>query len=312
MIRVRAVCFDLDNTLWDVWPVIRARRAGDVRFSGAALSARGRGAHRRGDARRARKNRGRPIRRCATTSPSCASRRCGSMPASSATPRPWSRKRSKRSSRRATRSCCTTTCCPAWSSCAPRFRLFTASNGNADLARIGLAHYFERSVAARQVGALKPDPADLPQGDRRHGPGAGTRSSMSATIRSSTWWGRGVPACRRSGSIGSRRRGRRSFAPPDHSVRSLAELASGLTALRAAGDCIAGSRRLQALPFLPAFNHLRPIALPLRLAYIPRRSLCLCPLFSLAWPAGSLKTPPFGQLLKNPTRPRTLGLGPQP
>ena len=38
------------------------------------------------------------------------------------------------------------------------YRLFTASNGNADLGRIGLAHYFERSVAARQVGALKPDP----------------------------------------------------------------------------------------------------------------------------------------------------------
>lgn len=37
------------------------------------------------------------------------------------------------------------------------FRLFTASNGNADLSRIGLAHYFERSVNARQVGALKPD-----------------------------------------------------------------------------------------------------------------------------------------------------------
>ncbi|MET0534807.1 MAG: HAD family hydrolase [Steroidobacter sp.] len=39
-----------------------------------------------------------------------------------------------------------------------RFRLFTASNGNADLGRIGLAHYFERSLNARQVGALKPDP----------------------------------------------------------------------------------------------------------------------------------------------------------
>jgi FMN hydrolase / 5-amino-6-(5-phospho-D-ribitylamino)uracil phosphatase len=38
------------------------------------------------------------------------------------------------------------------------YRLFTASNGNADLATIGLAHYFERSIAARQVGALKPDP----------------------------------------------------------------------------------------------------------------------------------------------------------
>lgn len=38
------------------------------------------------------------------------------------------------------------------------FRLFTASNGNADLRRIGLAHYFERSLGAREVGALKPDP----------------------------------------------------------------------------------------------------------------------------------------------------------
>lgn len=39
-----------------------------------------------------------------------------------------------------------------------RFRLFTASNGNADLGRIGLAHFFERSLNARQVGALKPEP----------------------------------------------------------------------------------------------------------------------------------------------------------
>lgn len=38
------------------------------------------------------------------------------------------------------------------------FRLFTASNGNADLGRIGIAHFFERSVAARDVGAAKPDP----------------------------------------------------------------------------------------------------------------------------------------------------------
>jgi FMN hydrolase / 5-amino-6-(5-phospho-D-ribitylamino)uracil phosphatase len=38
------------------------------------------------------------------------------------------------------------------------YRLFTASNGNADLAKIGIAHYFERSIAARHAGALKPDP----------------------------------------------------------------------------------------------------------------------------------------------------------
>jgi putative hydrolase of the HAD superfamily len=40
-----------------------------------------------------------------------------------------------------------------------RYRLFTATNGNADLHRIGLAHFFERIVSAREVGALKPAPA---------------------------------------------------------------------------------------------------------------------------------------------------------
>jgi FMN hydrolase / 5-amino-6-(5-phospho-D-ribitylamino)uracil phosphatase len=40
-----------------------------------------------------------------------------------------------------------------------RFRLFTASNGNADLRKIGIAHLFERSIAAREVGAAKPDAA---------------------------------------------------------------------------------------------------------------------------------------------------------
>jgi FMN hydrolase / 5-amino-6-(5-phospho-D-ribitylamino)uracil phosphatase len=47
---------------------------------------------------------------------------------------------------------------PALETLKKRYRLFTASNGNADLTQIGLAHYFERSVAAREVGALKPDP----------------------------------------------------------------------------------------------------------------------------------------------------------
>ena len=48
---------------------------------------------------------------------------------------------------------------PALEQLRTRYRLFTASNGNADLAKIGLAHFFERTVAARHVGALKPDPA---------------------------------------------------------------------------------------------------------------------------------------------------------
>jgi FMN hydrolase / 5-amino-6-(5-phospho-D-ribitylamino)uracil phosphatase len=37
-----------------------------------------------------------------------------------------------------------------------RFALATLSNGNADLERIGLAHWFSLSLNARQVGAAKP------------------------------------------------------------------------------------------------------------------------------------------------------------
>ena len=48
---------------------------------------------------------------------------------------------------------------PALEALRGRYRLFTASNGNADLGRIGLAHLFERSIAAREVGVLKPDKA---------------------------------------------------------------------------------------------------------------------------------------------------------
>ena len=48
---------------------------------------------------------------------------------------------------------------PALQQLRTRYRLFTASNGNADLRQIGIAHFFERTIAARQVGALKPDPA---------------------------------------------------------------------------------------------------------------------------------------------------------
>lgn len=38
-----------------------------------------------------------------------------------------------------------------------RFRLLSLTNGNADLDLIGLAAYFEHSVAAREAGAAKPD-----------------------------------------------------------------------------------------------------------------------------------------------------------
>lgn len=40
-----------------------------------------------------------------------------------------------------------------------RFRLASLSNGNADLVRIGLAHHFEHRISARDVGVMKPDAA---------------------------------------------------------------------------------------------------------------------------------------------------------
>jgi putative hydrolase of the HAD superfamily len=47
---------------------------------------------------------------------------------------------------------------PALETLRRNHRLFALSNGNADLERIGLASYFEGHVTARAVGALKPDP----------------------------------------------------------------------------------------------------------------------------------------------------------
>ena len=38
------------------------------------------------------------------------------------------------------------------------YRLFAISNGNANLRAIGLDHYFEATLAAREAGMLKPDP----------------------------------------------------------------------------------------------------------------------------------------------------------
>ena len=47
---------------------------------------------------------------------------------------------------------------PALAQLKERFRLATLSNGNADLGRIGLAHHFEVSLSAGALGWAKPDP----------------------------------------------------------------------------------------------------------------------------------------------------------
>jgi putative hydrolase of the HAD superfamily len=46
---------------------------------------------------------------------------------------------------------------PALTSLAARFPLVSLSNGNADLARIGLHHHFRARITAREIGFAKPD-----------------------------------------------------------------------------------------------------------------------------------------------------------
>jgi len=47
---------------------------------------------------------------------------------------------------------------PALATLRQRFRLATLTNGNADLAKIGLAHHFEVTLSAGALGCAKPDP----------------------------------------------------------------------------------------------------------------------------------------------------------
>lgn len=47
---------------------------------------------------------------------------------------------------------------PALDRLVRQYRLFAISNGNANLRVIGLDHYFEAAIAARDAGVLKPDP----------------------------------------------------------------------------------------------------------------------------------------------------------
>lgn len=112
---------------------------------------------------------------------------------------------------------------PALERLRQKYRLFSASNGNADLRRTGLAHIFERSVCAREVGAAKPDaivfrkviestglePAEVlfVGDDPEHDVEGARRAGMQPVWinRTEAAW----PA---------------EYAPPPHSVRSLNDL----------------------------------------------------------------------------------------
>jgi len=117
---------------------------------------------------------------------------------------------------------------PALSRLGTRFRLATLSNGNADLGAIGIAHHFEIRLHAAALGYAKPDlraytaltqaltlqPAEiLFVGDEPHADVAGPRNAGMQTV----WVNRG--AITWPGDL----------APADHAIASLDELVALLT-----------------------------------------------------------------------------------
>lgn len=159
MTELRAICFDLDNTLWDVWPVIR--RAEQAMYDFLALRY------------------PRVVAQLTIEAMRAAREKTAAEYPQMSHDFTFLRKQALREHAREFGYAETMMVeeafeafiqarnevelyedvLPGLEQLRSRFRLFTVSNGNADLTRIGLAHYFERSVAARQAGMLKPDPA---------------------------------------------------------------------------------------------------------------------------------------------------------
>jgi FMN hydrolase / 5-amino-6-(5-phospho-D-ribitylamino)uracil phosphatase len=155
--NIRALCFDLDNTLWDVWPVIRRAEQAMYDFLAqryprvvAALTVEQmRAAREQTAAAYPQMRHDFTFLRMQTLRDHARDFGYAAIMAEEAF-EAFIQARNE--------VVLYDDVLPALAQLRERFRLFTASNGNADLAKIGLSHYFERSVAARHVGALKPDP----------------------------------------------------------------------------------------------------------------------------------------------------------
>ncbi|HUQ09174.1 MAG TPA: HAD family hydrolase [Steroidobacteraceae bacterium] len=158
---VRAICFDLDNTLWEIEPVLlRAERIlADwllhryplipQRFSSEALLAL------RASLLREQPHQAHDLTYLRRETLARAAEAVGydSSTAGSigrAAFDAWHAARNQVTPYAET--------LPALAHLGARFRLATLSNGNADLARIGLAHHFEVSLDAGSLGCGKPDP----------------------------------------------------------------------------------------------------------------------------------------------------------
>jgi FMN hydrolase / 5-amino-6-(5-phospho-D-ribitylamino)uracil phosphatase len=156
--KVRAICFDLDNTLWDVWPVIRSAEEAMYQFLAqryprvvAAMTLEMmRAAREQTAAAHPQMRHDFTFLRKQTLREHAREFGYAEAMVEEAFDA-FIRARNEVELYEDV--------VPALEQLRSRYRLFTASNGNADLGKIGLAHYFERTIAARHVGALKPDPA---------------------------------------------------------------------------------------------------------------------------------------------------------
>lgn len=157
---IRAICFDLDNTLWEVEPVlVRAERiladwlgrrypdfsaafppAEFLRVREALLAERPDMAH---DFTFLRRETFARVARAAGSSPDAAARFADEAFSL------WHDARNEVTPYAEVE--------PALVRLRSRFRLATLSNGNADLARIGMAHHFEVILHAAALGCAKPD-----------------------------------------------------------------------------------------------------------------------------------------------------------
>ena len=154
--RTRILCFDLDNTLWDVWPVIaRAERAVydwlsenhpcvASRYSIEELRAA------RISLARAEPSLAHDVTALRVESLARIAREVGA---------PETLGHDAFEVFYAVRNAVTLydDVLPALSRLGRHFRLASFSNGNADLRRIGLAQYFELSLTAGDTGVAKPD-----------------------------------------------------------------------------------------------------------------------------------------------------------
>jgi putative hydrolase of the HAD superfamily len=157
MLPIRAICFDLDDTLWDVWPVIM--RAERQMYDFLAARYPRTVANLTLDAlRAARAEVAREFPQFAHDFTMLRKQSLRKLAQEHAYPDSLVDEAFDVFIRARNEVTLYDDVLPALETLRKRFRLFTASNGNADLAHIGIAQFFERSVAAREVGALKPDP----------------------------------------------------------------------------------------------------------------------------------------------------------